>query len=62
MNASQAVEVMEQSKNQAEEAVNQSKNTGESLNSILQSIATINQMNELVSISAEEQSSVAEEV
>jgi methyl-accepting chemotaxis protein len=62
VNASQAVEVMEQSKNQAEEAVNQSKNTGESLNSILQSIATINQMNELVSISAEEQSSVAEEV
>lgn len=61
-NASQAVEVMEQSKNQAEEAVNQSKNTGLSLNNILQSIATINQMNELVSISAKEQSSVAEEV
>ena len=61
-NASQAVEVMEQSKNQAEDAVSQSKNTGQSLESILRSIVTINQMNDLVSSSAKEQSSVAEEV
>ncbi|WP_283788312.1 methyl-accepting chemotaxis protein [Bermanella sp. WJH001] len=61
-NASQAVDVMEQSKNQAENAVNQSKNTGVSLESILRSIATINQMNDLVSTSAKEQSNVAEEV
>lgn len=61
-NASQAVDVMEQSKNQAENAVNQSKNTGVSLESILRSITTINQMNDLVSTSAKEQSNVAEEV
>ena len=61
-NASQAVDVMEQSKNQAENAVSQSKETGLSLESILSSIVTINQMNDLVSSSAKEQSSVAEEV
>lgn len=61
-NAKQAVNVMEQSKNQAEDAVNQSKSTGQSLQNILQSIDTINQMNQLVATSAQEQSNVAEEV
>ncbi|GAA6134173.1 hypothetical protein NBRC116188_09620 [Oceaniserpentilla sp. 4NH20-0058] len=61
-NTTQAVDVMEQSKSQAEDAVSQSKNTGESLQKILNSIGTINDMNQLVSNSAIEQSSVAEEV
>jgi methyl-accepting chemotaxis protein len=61
-NATQAVNVMEQSKKQAEEAVNQSKDTGLSLQNILKSISTIHQMNQLVSTSAQEQSSVAEDV
>jgi len=61
-NTTQAVEVMEQSKNQAEGAVSQSKDTGESLQKILSSIGTINEMNQLVSNSAKEQSNVAEEV
>jgi methyl-accepting chemotaxis protein len=61
-NATEAVNVMEQSKNQAEDAVEQSKNTGESLQSILASIKTIHEMNQLVTSSAQEQSSVAEEV
>ena len=61
-NTTQAVEVMEQSKAQAEDAVHQSQDTGESLQKILSSIATINEMNQLVSNSAKEQSNVAEEV
>lgn len=61
-NTTQAVEVMEQSKTQAEDAVSQSKHTGESLQKILKSIGTINEMNLLVSNSAKEQSNVAEEV
>lgn len=61
-NTTQAVNVMEQSKSQAEGAVSQSKDTGASLQKILHSIGTINQMNELVSNSAKEQNSVAEEV
>lgn len=61
-NATQAVNAMEASKSQAEEAVNQSKDTGLSLETILQSIATIHQMNQLVTSSAQEQSTVAEEV
>lgn len=61
-NATQAVDVMEASKNQAEEAVNQSKNTGLSLQTILKSINTIHQMNQLVTSSAQEQSTVADEV
>lgn len=61
-NATQAVDAMEASKSQAEEAVNQSKDTGLSLETILQSITTIHQMNQLVTSSAQEQSTVAEEV
>ena len=60
--AQQAVAVMDQSKERAYQSVEQSQTTGESLKNILKSIHTINQMNLLVASSAEEQSSVAEEV
>ena len=60
--AQQAVSVMDKSKERAYRSVEQSKTTGESLQSILRSIHTINQMNLMVASSAEEQSSVAEEV
>ncbi len=61
-NAKQAVSVMEQSKTQANAAVDQSKDTGQSLQNILASITTIHEMNQLVANSAQEQSSVADEV
>lgn len=60
--AQQAVAVMDQSKERAYQSVAQSQTTGESLQNILKSIHTINQMNLMVASSAEEQSSVAEEV
>ncbi|MEH6347713.1 MAG: methyl-accepting chemotaxis protein [Bermanella sp.] len=60
--AQQAVAVMDQSKERAYQSVAQSQTTGESLQNILKSIHTINEMNLLVASSAEEQSSVAEEV
>lgn len=60
--AEQAVQVMEKSKEQAHNSVEQSKTTGDSLQAILGSVHTINEMNLMVASSAEEQSSVAEEV
>ncbi len=60
--AQKAVDVMDKSKDRAYQSVEQSKTTGESLQSILSSIHTINQMNLLVATSAQEQSKVAEEV
>jgi len=60
--AERAVQVMEKSKDKALHSVSQSQTTGDSLQSILGSIHTINEMNLLVASSAEEQSSVAEEV
>lgn len=60
--AQKAVQVMDNSKEQAYGSVDQSKTTGESLQAILSSVHTINEMNLMVASSAEEQSSVAEEV
>ncbi len=60
--AQKAVDVMDNSKDRAYKSVEQSKTTGESLQNILKSIHTINQMNLLVANSAQEQSTVAEEV
>ena len=60
--AQKAVQVMDKSKDQAYSSVDQSKTAGASLQSILGSIHTINEMNLMVASSAEEQSSVAEEV
>jgi methyl-accepting chemotaxis protein len=60
--AEQAVQVMEKSKEQAHNSVAQSQTTGDSLQAILGSVHTINEMNLMVASSAEEQSSVAEEV
>jgi len=60
--AQQAVDVMDKAKERAYQSVDQSKTTGDSLQNILSSIHTINQMNLLVASSAQEQSSVAEEV
>ncbi len=60
--AQKAVDVMDKSKERAYQSVEQSKTTGESLQNILTSIHTINQMNLLVANSAQEQSTVAEEV
>ncbi len=60
--AQQAVQVMEKSKERAYDSVSQSQITGDSLESILGSIHTINEMNLLVANSAQEQSSVADEI
>ena len=60
--AQQAVEVMEKSKDQAYQAVEQSKITGDSLEAIISSIHTINQMNSMVASSTDEQKTVAETV
>lgn len=60
--AQRAVDVMDRSKERAYNSVDQSKTTGESLQSILTSVHTINEMNLLVATSAEEQSTVADEV
>ncbi len=60
--AKQAVEVMERSRERALSSATQSRTTGESLNSILEAVNAINEMNILVASSAEEQSAVAEEV
>lgn len=60
--AQRAVQVMDKSKDQAYSSVDQSKTAGASLQNILGSIHTINEMNLMVASSAEEQSSVAEEV
>ena len=58
----QAVEVMDQSKESADSSVTQSQATGESLESILDAVHTINGLNSLVATSAEEQSSVADDI
>jgi methyl-accepting chemotaxis protein len=57
-----AVKVMEKGQLRARESVEQAKRAGESLTSIIQSIAAINDMNTQIASAAEQQSSVAEEI
>jgi len=60
--ASQAVDVMERNQERASDSVNRAQATAQTLQEILDSVATISEMNLMVASSAEEQSSVAEEV
>ncbi|WP_396587835.1 methyl-accepting chemotaxis protein [Bermanella sp. R86510] len=60
--ASQAVDVMERNQERASDSVNRAQATAHTLQEILDSVATISEMNLMVASSAEEQSSVAEEV
>lgn len=60
--AKQAVEVMERSRESALDSVTKSQVTGDSLDSILDAVSTINEMNILVASSAEEQRTVADEI
>ncbi len=53
-----AVDTMEQSQQQAEHSVTQASNAGESLNSIVQSISAVNDINTQIAAAAEEQSQV----
>lgn len=54
----QAVDIMEQSQQQAEHSVTQASNAGESLDSIVQSISAVNDINTQIAAAAEEQSQV----
>lgn len=60
--AKNAVVVMETGRLQAQNGVEQASKAGESLASITQSVATINDMNTQIAGAAEEQSKVAEEI
>ncbi len=60
--ARNAVQVMEQGRNQAQSGVQQAKNAATSLEAITQSVTTINEMNAMIASAAEEQTSVAEEI
>lgn len=60
--ASQAVDVMERNQERASDSVNRAQTTAQTLQEIIDSVATISEMNLMVASSAEEQSSVAEEV
>ena len=60
--ASNAVAVMQRSGQRARESVDQTRRAGESFESILGVIATINDMNNQVASASEEQSAVAEEI
>jgi len=53
-----AVETMEQSQQQAEQSVAQASNAGESLDSIVQSISAVNDINTQIAAASEEQSQV----
>jgi methyl-accepting chemotaxis protein len=59
---SQAVSVMERSQESALKVVEQSRQTEDSLRSIMQHVATINDMNAQVATAAEQQSVVANEI
>ncbi|UXD86517.1 methyl-accepting chemotaxis protein [Thalassolituus hydrocarboniclasticus] len=61
-NMKEAVQVMELSQGNAQKAVEQSRQAENSLNSIMQHVATINNMNAQVATAAEEQSQVAAEI
>lgn len=56
------VHVMEQGQKVADQAVGQARSTGEALNSITGSVASINDMNTQIASAAEQQSAVAEEM
>ena len=61
-NMQEAVQVMELSQSNAQKAVEQSRQAESSLNSIMQHVTTINNMNAQVATAAEEQSQVAAEI
>jgi methyl-accepting chemotaxis protein len=58
----EAVKVMDESKDEAQETVGKSKATGDALESILETILHINDMNTQVSTAVQEQSVVASEI
>ncbi|WJW74741.1 methyl-accepting chemotaxis protein [Thiohalobacter sp. IOR34] len=60
--AAQAVEVMDQGRQQAQASVEQAGKAGESLTAITEAVESINQMNAQIATAAEEQSAVAEEI
>ncbi|QIZ83038.1 methyl-accepting chemotaxis protein [Bermanella marisrubri] len=60
--AQQAVDVMERNHERASDSVTRARKTADTLQEIIDSVATITEMNLVVASSAEEQSSVAEEV
>ncbi len=58
----QAVEVMENGRSQAQEGAEMAKEAANSLDAIVNSIASINEMNTQIAAAAEEQSAVSEEI
>ncbi|MCC5880589.1 MAG: methyl-accepting chemotaxis protein [Idiomarina sp.] len=60
--AGQAVEVMKRGNQQATTSVEQARRTGESLQTINQSVTRLNDMNAQIATAAEEQSAVANEI
>ncbi len=60
--ASEAVQVMMQSRSQAQSSVQQAARTGESLEAITRAVENITGMNTQIASAAEEQSAVAEEI
>lgn len=58
----QAVEVMEKGRNQAQQGAEMAKEAANSLDAIVNSIASINEMNIQIAAAAEEQSAVSEEI
>lgn len=62
VSAKNAVRVMETGREQAQHGVEQASMAGQSLQSITESVATINDMNTHIASAAEEQSKVAEEI
>ena len=60
--AGQAVEVMQRGNEQAATSVEQARRTGESLQTINQSVSRLNDMNAQIATAAEEQSAVAGEI
>jgi methyl-accepting chemotaxis protein len=58
----EAVKVMDESKDEAQETVGKSKETGDALESILETIVHINEMNTQVATAVQEQSLVATEI
>jgi methyl-accepting chemotaxis protein len=57
-----AVEVMEQGRNQAKEGAEMAREAASSLDSIVHSIVSINEMNTQIAVAVEEQSAVSEEI
>ncbi len=60
--SAKAVEVMEQGRNQAQKGAEMAKEAASSLDAIVSSIASINEMNTQIAAAAEEQSAVSEEI